>query len=71
MSPIPVKDAEPQLDDLIRQAAEGHEVIIRGSAGAVVRLVPVEAPVRPRFGSARGMFTLADDFDAPLEGFAP
>lgn len=71
MSPISVKEAEPQLDALIRQAAEGHEVIIRGSAGAAVRLVPVEAPAQPRFGSARGMFTMADDFDAPLEDFAP
>lgn len=69
MSPISVKEAEPQLDDLIRQAAEGQEVVIRGSAGAVVRLVPVEAPVRPRFGSAHGMFTMADDFDDPLEDF--
>lgn len=71
MSPISVQEAEPQLDDLIRQAAEGQEVVIRGSGGAVVRLVPVEAQGRPRFGSARGMFTLADDFDAPLEDFAP
>jgi antitoxin (DNA-binding transcriptional repressor) of toxin-antitoxin stability system len=61
-----VKEAEAQLDDLIRLAAEGQEVIISGSTGTVVRLVPVQVPVRPRFGSARGMFTIADDFDAPL-----
>jgi prevent-host-death family protein len=71
MTPISVKEAKTRLDDLIHQAAQGQEVIISGSAGTVVRLVPVEAPVRPRFGSARGMFTVADDFDAPLEDFAP
>jgi antitoxin (DNA-binding transcriptional repressor) of toxin-antitoxin stability system len=71
MSPISVTEAEPQLDDLIRQAAKGEEVVIRGTGGAVVRLVPVEVPGRPRFGSARGMFTMADDFDAPLDDFAP
>ncbi|MFL5382884.1 MAG: DUF2281 domain-containing protein [Longimicrobiaceae bacterium] len=36
-----------------------------------MRLVPIEAEGRPRFGSARGMFTMRDDFDAPLEDFAP
>lgn len=25
---------------------------------------------RPRFGSARGMITMSDDFDEPLEDFA-
>jgi antitoxin (DNA-binding transcriptional repressor) of toxin-antitoxin stability system len=71
MSTIPVKEAESRLDDLIREAVEGQEVIIRGLGGTAVRLVPVEAPARPRFGSARGMFTIADDFDDPLEDFAP
>jgi hypothetical protein len=28
-----------------------------------------ETEVRPRFGSAKGLFTLTDDLDAPLEDF--
>jgi hypothetical protein len=33
--------------------------------------ITVGRPGRPRFGSARGMFTMSDDFDAPLEDFGP
>jgi antitoxin (DNA-binding transcriptional repressor) of toxin-antitoxin stability system len=37
----------------------------------VVQLVAVERAARkPEFGSARGLITLADDFDAPLPDFA-
>ncbi len=45
--------------------------MISDAHGTAVRLVPLATRNRPRFGSARGMFTMADDFDAQLGDFAP
>lgn len=71
MHTIPVDEARVRLPELIGEATEGGEVVIAREDGAAVRLVPVDSQPRPRFGSARGLFTMADDFDAPLEDFAP
>ena len=65
---IPERGARARLDDLIGRAAAGEEVVVVREDGAAVRLVP--EPPTPRFGSARGTFTMRDDFDAPLEDFA-
>lgn len=55
----------------MERAAAGDEVLITREDGTGVRLVPVGASLRPRFGSARGMFSMTADFDAPLEEFRP
>jgi hypothetical protein len=46
----------------------GEDVVIVDHDGTAVRL---ELLPRPRFGSARGTFAMRDDFDAPLDNFAP
>lgn len=69
MVPISVEEAKGRLPELIGEATEGEDVVIALADGTAVRLVPVEFPARPRFGSARGLFTMRDDFDAPLEPF--
>lgn len=71
MHTIQIDEAQARLPELIREAAGGREVVIAHEDGTTVQLVPVEAQGRPRFGSARGLFTMAEDFDAPLEDFAP
>jgi antitoxin (DNA-binding transcriptional repressor) of toxin-antitoxin stability system len=71
MHTVEMVEAQARLPELIEEAAGGGEVVIEGESGTAVRLVPVERKGRPRFGSARGMFTMRDDFDAPLEDFAP
>ncbi len=67
MHHVNVDDAKARLSDLVNAAASGEAVYIVDSHQQVVQLVPVkfEAP-RPRFGSAAGLITMADDFDAPL-----
>lgn len=70
MQAVHVEEAQTRLADLIGEATRGHEVVIARADGAAVRLVPVQPEARPRFGSAQGMFTMADDFDAPLDDFA-
>jgi antitoxin (DNA-binding transcriptional repressor) of toxin-antitoxin stability system len=72
MYTVDVNEAQTRLSDLIGEVAEGREVVISRADGAAVRLVPVTPEIaRPRFGSARGFFTMADDFEAPLEDLAP
>jgi antitoxin (DNA-binding transcriptional repressor) of toxin-antitoxin stability system len=70
MEPIPMEKAQRQLPTLIRAALLGEEVVITAEDAREVRLVPVK-PVGPtrRFGSAKGLIEMAEDFDEPLEDF--
>lgn len=58
------------LSDLIETVIGGEEVIFTQNDLPVAKLVAVkrEKP-RPQFGSAKGLFTMAEDFNAPLEDF--
>ena len=72
MATIGLQEAEGKLPELLAEAAQGEEVIIERGDGTFFQLVPLSgAPARPRFGSARGLVTISDDFDAPLPDFAP
>ncbi|HKP76269.1 MAG TPA: hypothetical protein VJT67_12150 [Longimicrobiaceae bacterium] len=71
MDTIEISDAQTRLPELVEAAAGGRVVVIEATDGTAVRLVPVQPHAKPRFGSARGMFTMRDDFDAPLEDFLP
>ncbi|MEW6211314.1 MAG: DUF2281 domain-containing protein [Acidobacteriota bacterium] len=70
MHQVNVEEAITQLPDLIDAAVSGEEIIIAKDPQRIVRLVPVPAvKPRPQFGSAKGMITMSDDFDEPLEDF--
>jgi antitoxin (DNA-binding transcriptional repressor) of toxin-antitoxin stability system len=71
MHTIPIDEAQARLPELFDEVSDGNEVVITRPDGVAMRLVPVEVHGIPRFGSGRGMFTMADDFDAPLEDFEP
>jgi len=55
-----------KLDGLF---AEDAEVILTKGDRPVARLVPIQDKPRRQFGSAKGLITIAEDFDAPLEDF--
>jgi antitoxin (DNA-binding transcriptional repressor) of toxin-antitoxin stability system len=59
-----------QLPDLIDSVIKGEEVIFTQNNLPIAKLVAMrqEKP-RPQFGSAKGLFVMADDFDEPLEDF--
>lgn len=64
-------EAKICLPDLIEAAIRGEEVFILKDDHPVVQLVPVKPPKRhPKFGSAKGLVVMAEDFDAPLEDFS-
>ena len=51
-------------------AVNGEEILITKDDQHVVKLVPVsKAKPRPQFGSAKGLITMSDGFDASLADF--
>jgi antitoxin (DNA-binding transcriptional repressor) of toxin-antitoxin stability system len=49
----------------------GGKVLIVKDDQQIVQLVPVTFPKRhAQYGSAKGLITMADDFDAPIEDFS-
>jgi antitoxin (DNA-binding transcriptional repressor) of toxin-antitoxin stability system len=71
MHQVSIEEARTTLPDLIEAAVSGDEVHIAKDDQHIVRLVPVSG-TRPtaRFGSAKGLISMADDFDEALEDFA-
>lgn len=70
MHKINLSDAQVCLADLIKEAAMGEDVIITQDDGSAFKIVPLtQGKPIPKFGSAKGMFEMSDDFDAPLEDF--
>ena len=63
---VNVHEAKTHLSRLLRQVAQGQEVVIAKAGRPVARLVPVSEPKRVRLGTDRGLFEVPDDFDEPL-----
>jgi len=64
------KTSTIQLPDLIDSVIKGEEVVFTQNNLPVAKLVAVrQAKPRPQFGSAKGLFVIADDFNEPLEDF--
>ena len=70
MHQIDLNEAKLHLVDIINIALSGEEVVITQDDHPVLKLVRVVAPkARRKAGSAKGLITMASDFDAPLEDF--
>ena len=69
-SAVELAQAEVELAKLIEEVENGIEFVITREGHPVALLLPVsEAPADRVPGSAKGLFTVPDDFDAPLEDF--
>lgn len=67
---IDLLEAQNHLSALVEEAAQGQEVVLTRDGQPVAKIVPFPLPLKRRqFGSAKGLITLADDFDVPLEDF--
>jgi prevent-host-death family protein len=65
---IEVADAETRLSELIDSPGGGGEILIVREGLPVARLVSVEDAGPDRVpGSAKGLFVVPDDFDAPVD----
>ena len=70
MTRIKLKEAEKKLSELFKLVKNGEEVIIITDNGDSYKITSINKDKpKPRFGSARGLIKIADDFDAPLEDF--
>lgn len=70
MYEVKLEEARAQLPSLIEAAVRGEVVLIATDDDQTVQLIPVKrTKPRRRFGSAKGLIHMADDFDTPLEDF--
>lgn len=70
MTQIDFAKAQECFPALMELAAAGEEVIIAKDQQPFVKLVAINKhKKRRRFGSAKGLIKMADDFTQPLEDF--
>jgi antitoxin (DNA-binding transcriptional repressor) of toxin-antitoxin stability system len=70
MYEIELEKAKAQLERVIQTALDGEEVVITQNQEAVLKIVPVpRSNGRRKAGSAKGLISMAEDFDEPLEDF--
>ncbi|MDD2662092.1 DUF2281 domain-containing protein [Methylobacter sp. Wu8] len=70
MYSIALKEAKNQLEELTAKVVTGEEVIITDDKGATFQLIQINPKKpQPRFGSAKGLISMAEDFDEPLDDF--
>jgi prevent-host-death family protein len=63
---VGVHQAKTHLSRLLRDVAEGEQVVITSRGKPVAVLGPAADDRVPRFGIDRGRFEVPDDFNAPL-----
>ena len=67
---IGFEEAKTNLLTLIEAAIKGEQVFIKKNNHFGVQLVPSALPkIERKFGSAKGLIKMADDFDAPIDDF--
>lgn len=66
MEQVNIHEAKTQLSRLLARVIAGEEVVIAKAGRPVAKLVRLEPNERRKPGSARGMITMAEDFDAPM-----
>lgn len=63
---VNVHEAKTHLSKLLERVAMGEEVIIAKAGSPVAKLIPFDPHPKTRvFGSAKGEFTVPDDFNDP------
>jgi len=68
MSQVNIHQAKTHLSRLVKEAANGKEIVIAIAGKPAARLVAIEsAPAKRRKpGRLKGKIRISDDFDAPL-----
>jgi len=63
---VGVHEAKTRLSELLRLVDSGQEVEIARGGEPVAKLVPYHLQHTRRLGIDRGVYSVPDDFDAPL-----
>lgn len=70
MTTVPLAEAQLRLPELIDKAAAGEEVVITRDDTPIAQVIPARRrKPQPRFGSCKGMMTIASDDEEHLEHF--
>jgi antitoxin (DNA-binding transcriptional repressor) of toxin-antitoxin stability system len=70
MTTVAIEQAQKELSRLIDDVALGEHIVITRDQVPVAELVPVARPIpKPTFGSAKGLVTMSEDFEAPIDDF--
>ena len=65
---VNIHEAKTNLSRLVDAAAKGESFIIARAGKPLVKVVPVDAPVKKRrLGFMKGQFTVPDDFDTMFQ----
>ena len=68
MQQVTLEKASQQLPSLVEAVLRGEEVIIlMGDRSAIKLIISDQSKPRQKFGSAKGLVWMSDDFDEPLE----
>lgn len=63
--------AQAQFAELLGRVQAGEEIVVTRADVPVARITPaVPQQKRPRFGAAKGLLRVGNDFDEPLADFA-
>ena len=67
MEQVNIHQAKTHLSELLNRAVSGEDIVIAKAGKPMVRLVPIAQPPKHRvLGRDKGLYTVPDDFDAPL-----
>ena len=70
MKMVNLYEAKTHLSRLVEEAQRGEEIVLARNGKPVAKLVAVtDRKPSDAFGMDRGLFTIPDDFDEPLEDF--
>jgi prevent-host-death family protein len=67
MTTVNMHEAKTHFSKLVARVESGEEIVIARDGTPVARLLPIQPPATNRVpGRDRDLFTVPDDFDAPL-----
>jgi prevent-host-death family protein len=67
---IDINQAKQNFPELIEKTVSNGEVIITKDGQPFVKIVPLAKTKKERkFGAAKGLIKMSDDFDQPLDDF--
>jgi len=70
MLQLTLNEAQNQLPEILKAAAEGQQVIIQNHDGKNFQIISLPfSSQHSHYGSAKGIVKMLDNFDDPIENF--
>ena len=67
MHQISITEAKQKFSQIVQAVLSGREVIITENDEPIIKMISLKKNVsKPKFGSAKGLIEIADDFDEPI-----